>query len=55
MSLLIYMPMPDFAGGNLGDIIREVEAPIRQQTAQTDTDVLRRHYWVVKRVESHKK
>jgi len=30
-----------FAGGNLGDIIREVEAPIRQQTAQTDTDVLR--------------
>jgi len=30
-----------FAGGNLGDVIREVEAPIRQQTAQTDTDVLR--------------
>lgn len=30
-----------FAGGNLGDIIREVEAPLRQQTAQTDTDVLR--------------
>jgi hypothetical protein len=30
-----------FAGGNLADIIREVEAPLRQQTAQTDTDVLR--------------
>lgn len=30
-----------FEGGNLGDIIREVEAPLRQQTAQTDTDVLR--------------
>ena len=30
-----------FAGGNLGDVIRGVEAPIRQQTAQTDTDVLR--------------
>lgn len=29
------------SGGNLGDILREVEAPIRQQTAQTDTDVLR--------------
>ena len=31
-----------FEGGNLADIIREVEAPLRQQTAQTDTDVLRR-------------
>ena len=30
-----------FEGGNLGDIIQGVEAPIRQQTAQTDTDVLR--------------
>ena len=30
-----------FAGGDLGDIIRGVEAPIRQQTAQVDTDVLR--------------
>ena len=30
-----------FAGGNLGDIIAGVEAPIRQQTAQVDTDVLR--------------
>jgi hypothetical protein len=30
-----------FEGGNLADIIREVEAPLRQQTAQTDTDVLR--------------
>jgi hypothetical protein len=30
-----------FAGGNLGDIIAGVEGPIRQQTAQTDTDVLR--------------
>ena len=30
-----------FAGGNLGDIIAGVEAPIRQKTAQTDTDVLR--------------
>lgn len=30
-----------FAGGNLGDIVAGVEGPIRQQTAQTDTDVLR--------------
>jgi hypothetical protein len=30
-----------FAGGDLGDIIAGVEAPIRQQTAQVDTDVLR--------------
>ena len=30
-----------FAGGNLGDIIAGVEGPIRQQTAQVDTDVLR--------------
>jgi hypothetical protein len=30
-----------FAGGNLGDILAGVEAPIRQQTAQIDTDVLR--------------
>jgi hypothetical protein len=30
-----------FEGGNLADIIRDVEAPLRQQTAQTDTDVLR--------------
>ena len=30
-----------FEGGDLADIIREVEAPLRQQTAQTDTDVLR--------------
>ena len=30
-----------FEGGNLGDIIRGVEGPIRQQTAQVDTDVLR--------------
>jgi hypothetical protein len=30
-----------FAGGNLGDIIAGVESPIRQQTAQVDTDVLR--------------
>ncbi len=30
-----------FAGGNLGDIIAGVEGPIRQQTAQTDTDILR--------------
>lgn len=30
-----------FAGGNLGDIIAGVEAPIRQNTAQVDTDVLR--------------
>jgi len=30
-----------FEGGNLADIIREVEAPLRQQTAQTDTNVLR--------------
>jgi len=30
-----------FAGGNLGDIIAGVEAPIRQKTAQVDTDVLR--------------
>jgi len=30
-----------FEGGNLGDIIQGVEAPIRQQTAQIDTDVLR--------------
>ena len=30
-----------FEGGDLGDIIQGVEAPIRQQTAQIDTDVLR--------------
>ena len=30
-----------FEGGNLGDIIAGVEGPIRQQTAQVDTDVLR--------------
>ena len=30
-----------FEGGNLGDILAGVEAPIRQQTAQIDTDVLR--------------
>jgi hypothetical protein len=30
-----------FAGGDLGDIIQAVEGPIRQQTAQVDTDVLR--------------
>ena len=30
-----------FAGGDLGDIITGVEAPIRQKTAQVDTDVLR--------------
>tara|TARA_R110002020_G_scaffold6149_5_gene25768 strand:- start:5248 stop:7494 length:2247 start_codon:yes stop_codon:yes gene_type:complete len=30
-----------FDGGNLGDILAGVEAPIRQQTAQIDTDVLR--------------
>ena len=30
-----------FDGGNLGDIIEGVEAPIRKQTAQIDTDVLR--------------
>ena len=30
-----------FEGGDLADIIREVEAPLRQETAQTDTDVLR--------------
>lgn len=30
-----------FEDGNLGDIIQGVEAPIRQQTAQIDTDVLR--------------
>ena len=30
-----------FAGGNLGDIIAGIEAPIRQKTAQVDTDVLR--------------
>ncbi len=30
-----------FDGGNLGDIIQGVEAPIRKQTAQIDTDVLR--------------
>ena len=30
-----------FAGGDLGDIVAGVEGPIRQQTAQTDTDVLR--------------
>ena len=30
-----------FEGGNLGDIIAGIEGPIRQQTAQTDTDVLR--------------
>ena len=30
-----------FSGGRLEDILREVEAPLRQQTAQTDTDVLR--------------
>ena len=30
-----------FEGGNLADIIREVEAPLRQETAQIDTDVLR--------------
>ena len=30
-----------FAGGRLQDVLREVEAPLRQQTAQTDTDVLR--------------
>ena len=30
-----------FEGGNLGDIIQGVEAPIRKQTAQTDTDVLK--------------
>ena len=30
-----------FAGGNLGDIIAGVEGPIRQKTAQVDTDVLR--------------
>jgi hypothetical protein len=30
-----------FAGGDLGDIIAGVEAPIRQKTAQVDTDVLR--------------
>lgn len=30
-----------FEGGNLGDIIQGVEAPIRKQTAQIDTDVLR--------------
>jgi hypothetical protein len=29
------------AGGDLGDILQAVEAPIRMQTAQTDTDVLR--------------
>ena len=29
------------AGGDLGDILKAVEAPIRMQTAQTDTDVLR--------------
>ena len=31
-----------FEGGNLGDIITGVEAPIRQQAAQVDTDVFRR-------------
>jgi len=30
-----------FEGGNLGDILTGVEAPIRKQTAQIDTDVLR--------------
>ena len=30
-----------FAGGNLGDIIAGVEGPIRQKTAQVDTDTLR--------------
>lgn len=30
-----------FEGGDLGDIIQGVEAPIRKQTAQIDTDVLR--------------
>ena len=30
-----------FEGGDLADIIREVETPLRQETAQTDTDVLR--------------
>ena len=30
-----------FEGGNLGDILAGVEAPIRKQTAQIDTDVLR--------------
>ncbi len=30
-----------FEGGNLGDILAGVEAPIRQTTAQIDTDVLR--------------
>ena len=29
------------AGGDLGDILQAVEAPVRMQTAQTDTDVLR--------------
>ena len=30
-----------FEGGDLATILREVEGPLRQQTAQTDTDVLR--------------
>ncbi len=30
-----------FEGADLAEILREVEAPLRQQTAQTDTDVLR--------------
>lgn len=30
-----------FEGGNLGDILAGVEAPIRKQTAQIDTDVMR--------------
>jgi hypothetical protein len=30
-----------FEGGNLGDILTGVEAPIRKQTAQIDTDVMR--------------
>ncbi len=30
-----------FEGGDLATIMREVEAPLRQQTAQVDTDVLR--------------
>ena len=30
-----------YEGGNLGDILAGVEAPIRKQTAQIDTDVLR--------------
>ena len=30
-----------FEGADLAEILREVEGPLRQQTAQTDTDVLR--------------